>query len=78
VTRLPGRLDDRDRQAIELARELREQLAWSLNRRGVITAVLAVSPFVDAAGQPSVLVRMNACAARALLGALGEEGPPRR
>ncbi|REF00046.1 hypothetical protein [Thermomonospora umbrina] len=58
-------LTDSDREALWLAQELREELRQALGRRGV-TSAPGVSPFVDSAGCPSVLVRMDADAARAL------------
>lgn len=63
MTQPTHRLSNRDRQAINLAHHLREQLGHWLNRRGITTATLLISPFVDPAGQPSVLVRMNAAQA---------------
>lgn len=61
-----GHLSDRDRQAIDLAHALRDHLGLGLARQGAITAILLVSPFVDRSGRPSVLIRMDATAARAL------------
>ncbi|GGK78205.1 hypothetical protein Sme01_23180 [Sphaerisporangium melleum] len=59
-------LTDRDRQALRLAAELRRRMQDWLGRRGV-PAALAVSPFVDPAGDASVLIRMNAHAALAMI-----------
>jgi hypothetical protein len=71
-----GPLSDRDRHAIELAQDLRDHIGRWLTRRGIITGILVVSPFVDPAGQPSVLIRMNASAAGALLLGLDEPHCP--
>lgn len=67
-----GHLSDRDSQAIALAHGLRQQLGHWLARRGASTGFLLVSPFVDRSGQPSVLIRMDITAARALFPALAE------
>ncbi|ACY98210.1 MULTISPECIES: hypothetical protein [Thermomonospora] len=65
-------LTDSDREALWLAHELREEMRQALERRGV-TSAPGVSPFVDSTGCPSVIVRMDAEAARALTGMLGEQ-----
>ena len=60
------RLSDEQRLAVDLAGDLHRHLGRWLARRGVMAAV-GVSPYVDPAGRPSVLVRMNAAAAHTLL-----------
>ncbi|WP_146087664.1 hypothetical protein [Thermomonospora echinospora] len=64
-------LTDSDREALWLAHELREEMRQALERRGV-TSAPGVSPFVDSTGCPSVIVRMDADAVRALALILGE------
>jgi hypothetical protein len=59
-------LTDRDRQALRLAAELRGRMQEWLGRRG-IAASPVVSPFIDPAGDASVLIRMNAHAALAMI-----------
>ncbi|WP_222720728.1 hypothetical protein [Actinomadura sp. HBU206391] len=66
------RLTVQDRQAIDLAHRLRQRIGRRLARRGIITATVGISPYVDPAGQPSVVICMNAGAAQALLHDLGE------
>ncbi|GAA2069772.1 hypothetical protein GCM10009780_00210 [Actinomadura alba] len=72
VTLPADRLSVRDRQAIDLADRLRRQIGQWLNLRGIITATVGISPYVDPADRPSVVICMNACAAQALLHDLGE------
>ncbi|SEG87445.1 hypothetical protein SAMN04489712_120133 [Thermomonospora echinospora] len=69
-------LSERERQAVILAHDVHDHLLCWLTRQGVIPGGLVVSPFVDASGQPSVLVRLSAPAARTLLRALTEPPPP--
>ncbi|RCG31646.1 hypothetical protein DQ384_08790 [Sphaerisporangium album] len=59
-------LTNRDRQALRLAAELRRRMQEWLGRRG-IPASPVVSPFVDAAGDASVLITVNAHAALAMI-----------
>jgi hypothetical protein len=66
---------DRDRQAIDLVRALRYEIGRRIARRGIITATLVASPFVDPADRPSALVRMDACATCALLLDLDDPHP---
>jgi hypothetical protein len=54
------------REAVNLARDLREEIRNWLACRGV-DAPVVLSPFIDSAGQPNVLVRMNAYLARAMI-----------
>jgi hypothetical protein len=64
-------LRDSDREALWLAHELREELRQALEQKGV-GMTPGVSPFVDSSGRPSVIVRMDADAARTLALILGE------
>lgn len=64
-------LRDSDREALWLAHELREEMRQALDQKGV-TGAPGVSPFVDSAGRPNVIVRMDADIARALALILGE------
>jgi hypothetical protein len=54
------------REAVSLARDLREEIREWLARRGV-EAPVVLSPFIDPSGQPNVLIRMNAYLARAMI-----------
>ncbi|GAA2640064.1 hypothetical protein SMC26_43995 [Actinomadura fulvescens] len=67
---MTAHLSDSDRQALRLAHDLREEMRLALPPHGA--AAPAVSPFVDPAGRPSVLMRMDADTARALMALLGE------
>lgn len=64
-------LTDSDREALRLAQELRDEMSRALSRQGHADAP-AVSPFVDAGGRPSVLVRLDAGSVHALSQILGE------
>ncbi|MGP4029094.1 hypothetical protein [Actinomadura sp. 3N407] len=71
-------MSDSDRQALRLAHDLREEMRAALPQ---LPAAPSVSPFVDQAGMPSVLLRMDADTARALMALLAERrmeraGPP--
>ncbi|MFI0483632.1 hypothetical protein [Actinomadura sp. 9N215] len=77
-------LSDSDRQALRLAQDLREEMRAALPQ---LPTDPSISPFVDQAGTPSVLLRMDADAARALMALLAERrlgrdaapsGEPRR
>lgn len=68
----PHHLSERDCQAIDLAAEVRRRLGLRLTSQGVIATSLSVSPFVDPAGQPSVLIRLTGPAAIAFLQDLDE------
>jgi hypothetical protein len=66
---MTAHLSDSDRQALRLAHDLREEMRLALpHGAGGPT----VSPFVDPAGLPSVLMRMDADTARALMALLRE------
>ncbi|MBO2455006.1 hypothetical protein J4573_48520 [Actinomadura barringtoniae] len=66
---MTAHLSDSDRQALRLAHDLREELRLALPPGA---GGPTVSPFVDPAGQPSVLMRMDAETARALMALLRE------
>ncbi|RAY16076.1 hypothetical protein DPM19_03845 [Actinomadura craniellae] len=68
---MTGHLNASDREALRLAHELREELRQTL-RPGATSDTPAVSPYVDAAGRPSALVRMDADSARVLMMMLSE------
>jgi hypothetical protein len=68
-------LSDQDRQALRLADELRKAMAQWLSQRGM-GQTCAVSPFVDPAGQPSVILTMNAQVASALIESLRPSRTP--
>jgi hypothetical protein len=70
-----ARLNDDEQLAVQLAHDLRERMNWWLAARGVNGSV-AVSPFVDSAGQPNLLIRANAHIARALVLGLEERAQP--
>ncbi len=62
-------LSDSDRQALRLAQDLREEMRAALPQ---LPAAPSVSPFVDQSGMPSVLLRMDAETAHALMALLAE------
>ncbi|QXJ26038.1 hypothetical protein AGRA3207_007625 [Actinomadura graeca] len=66
---MTAHLRDSDRQALRLAQDLREEMRAALPQQA---AAPSVSPFVDQAGMPSVLLRMDADTARALMAVLAE------
>jgi hypothetical protein len=72
-------LSDKDRQALRLAGDLQRAIDQWLGRRGV-EPTCAVSPFVDTAGEPAVIIKMNAQVADAMIDSLqqlnGPSGPP--
>jgi hypothetical protein len=72
-------LSDKDRQALRLAGDLQRAIDQWLGRRGVEPSC-AVSPFVDTAGEPAVIIKMNAQVADAMIDSLqqlnGPSGPP--
>ncbi|WP_242902476.1 hypothetical protein [Actinomadura terrae] len=66
---MTAHLNDSDRQALRLAQDLREEMRAALPQQATAPSV---SPFVDQAGTPSVLLRMDADTARALMAVLAE------
>ncbi|WP_131732538.1 hypothetical protein [Actinomadura formosensis] len=66
---MTAHLSDSDRQALRLAQDLREEMRAALPQ---MPAAPSVSPFVDQAGMPSVLLKMDAETARALMAVLAE------
>jgi hypothetical protein len=66
---MTAHLSDSDRQALRLAQDLREEMRAALPQ---LPAAPSVSPFVDQGGTPSVLLRMDADTARALMAVLAE------
>ncbi|MBE1535679.1 hypothetical protein [Actinomadura algeriensis] len=62
-------MSDSDRQALRLAQDLREEMRAALPQ---LPADPSVSPYVDPGGTPSVLLRMDADTARALMAVLAE------
>jgi hypothetical protein len=65
-------LTDTDRQALRLANDLQKAVQQWLSYRGVNQSC-TVSPFVDGAGQPAVLLRMNAQAAWSMIDSLHQQ-----
>jgi hypothetical protein len=61
-------LSDSDRQALRLAQDLREEMRAALPQ----LPAPSVSPFVDQSGMPSVLLKMDAETAQALMAVLAE------
>src|SRR4051812_10885759 len=61
-------LNDSDRQALRLAQDLREEMRAALPQ----LPAPSVSPFVDQTGMPSVLLKMDADTAGALMALLAE------
>jgi hypothetical protein len=66
---MTAHLNDSDRQALRLAQDLREEMRAALPQ---LPTTPSVSPFVDQAGMPSVLLKMDAETARALMAVLAE------
>lgn len=66
---MTAHLSDSDRQALRLAQDLREEMRAALPQ---LPSAPSVSPFVDQGGTPSVLLRMDADTARALMAVLAE------
>ncbi|TDB76811.1 hypothetical protein E1264_37980 [Actinomadura sp. KC216] len=62
-------MSDSDRQALRLAQDLREEMRAALPHAPTEPSV---SPFVDQTGTPSVLLRLDADTARALMALLAE------
>ena len=65
-------LSDTDRQALRLAGHLQQAVEQWLSYRGAGQS-FAISPFVDATGQPAVLIKMNAHTACAMIDSLNEQ-----
>ena len=59
-------LSPAEREAVSLARDLREEIREWLSRRRV-DAPVVLSPFIDPSGQPNVMIRLNAYLARAMI-----------
>jgi hypothetical protein len=68
-------LTDTDRQALRLADELQRAIQQWLSHQGVDPSC-TVSPFVDGAGQPAVLMKLTAQAAWALMDGLHRQPGP--
>ncbi|MEU8125268.1 hypothetical protein AB0C21_41715 [Spirillospora sp. NPDC049024] len=66
---MTAHLSDSDRQALRLAQDLREEMRAAIPQ---LPAPPSVSPFVDQTGMPSVLLKMDADTARALMALLAE------
>lgn len=66
---MTAHLSDSDRQALRLAHDLREEMRAAIPQ---LTSAPSVSPFVDQTGTPSVLLRMDADTARALMAVMAE------
>jgi hypothetical protein len=65
-------LTDTDRQALRLADDLQRAVQQWLSRRGVDQSC-TVSPYVDGAGQPAVVMKLSAQAAWAMIDSLDEQ-----
>jgi len=65
-------LNDKDRRALQLADHLQKAIQQWLSYRGADQS-FTVSPFVDPAGQPAVIVTMNAHLACALIDSINEQ-----
>lgn len=61
-----GYLSENDQQAVRLAGELQRSMQEWLLSRGVRNTC-SVSPYVDAGGQPAVLIKINSHVAHAML-----------
>jgi hypothetical protein len=65
-------LNDKDRRALRLAKDLQTAIQQWLSHRGVDQAV-AISPFIDSTGQPAVIIKMNARVACVMIDSLNEQ-----
>ena len=65
-------LNDKDRRALHLADHLQKAIQQWLSHYGV-DQPLPVSPFIDPAGQPAVIVTLNAHLACTLIDSLNEQ-----
>ena len=68
-------LTDNDRQALELARELRANMQQWLTRHGA-NGPFSISPFVDPTGRPSVIITMDSPLALAMVQSLNQQPAP--
>jgi hypothetical protein len=68
-------LTDNDRQALELARDLRANMQQWLARHGA-TGSLSISPFVDPTGRPSVIITMDSPLALAMVRSFDQQQAP--
>lgn len=66
-----GYLSKSDEQALRLARELQLSFQQWLTSRGVRNTC-SISPYVDAGGEPAVLIKMNTHVANAMLASFNE------
>jgi hypothetical protein len=65
-------LTDNDRQALELARDLRAHMQQWLTRHGT-NGTFSISPFVDPTGKPSVIITMDSPLALAMVRSLDQQ-----
>jgi hypothetical protein len=65
-------LTDNDRQALELARDLRANMQQWQARHGM-NGTFSISPFVDPKGRPSVIVTMDSPLALAMVRSLDQQ-----
>jgi hypothetical protein len=65
-------LNDKDRRALQLGDHLQKAIQQWLSYRGAGQS-FTVSPFIDPAGHPAVIVTMNADLACALIDSLNEQ-----
>lgn len=65
-------LSDTDRRALRLADGLQKAVTQWLSHRGE-DQPCTVSPFVDATGQPAVIIKMNAQVATAMIDSLNQQ-----
>ncbi|MGI8331932.1 hypothetical protein ACRYCC_18340 [Actinomadura scrupuli] len=64
-------LRDSDRQALQLAGDLEKAIHQWLGQRGV-DGTCTISPYVDPAGRPAVLVKMDGHVAGAMVAGLNQ------
>ena len=65
-------LNDKDRRALQLGDHLQKAIQQWLSYHGV-DQPFTVSPFIDPAGQPAVIVTLNAHLACTLIDSLNEQ-----
>jgi hypothetical protein len=68
-------LTDNDRQALELARDLRANMQQWLTQHGA-NGTFSISPFVDPSGKPSVIITMDSPLALAMMRSLNQQSAP--